>query len=183
MRLLVFLHGTVLMHGAGVGVTRAERVAQVQAKPPAVSDYAAYVPVGAAVAKLRHWQDTGAVVDYLSSHRNPDDVALDAIVLRTHCFPVGQVLARRPGESYGDVAGREAPDVLVEDDCESIGPGQITYPQIPSAVRARIKSIIVPEFGGIGHLPDDPQALLRWLSPPDPTSPETAQSAHSPRGH
>jgi len=65
--------------------------------------------------------------------------------------------------------------VLIEDDCESIGPGQITYPQIPSAARARIKSIIVPEFGGIDHLPDDPQALLRWLTPPPPTSSETAQ--------
>ena len=29
MRLLVFLHGTVLMHAGAVEVTRAERVAQV----------------------------------------------------------------------------------------------------------------------------------------------------------
>ena len=162
MRLLVFLHGTVLMHAGGVGVPRAERVAQVRAHHPTVSDYGAYVPVGGAVAKLRRWQDAGAVVDYLSSHRNPNDVALDAVVLRTHGFPVGRVLARLPGESYGDVAGREAPDVLIEDDCESIGPGQITYPQISSTARARIKSIIVPEFGGIDHLPDDPQTLLTF---------------------
>ena len=123
------------------------------------------------------------MVDYLSSHRNPDDVALDALVLRTHSFPVGRVLARLPGESYGDVAGREAPDVLIEDDCESIGSGQITYPQIPSTVRAQINSIIIPEFGGIDHLPDDPQALLACLSPPVPTSPETAQSLPKPRPH
>jgi hypothetical protein len=178
MRLLVVLHGTVLMHAGGIGVTRAERVAQVRAKHPTVSDYAAYVPVGEAVAKLRRWQGAGAVVDYLSSHRNPDDVALDVLVLCTHGFPVGRALARHPGETYGDIAGREAPDVLIEDDCESIGTDQVTYPQIPSAVRTHIKSIIVPEFGGIDHLPDDPQALLSWLSPPAPTSPETAQSAH-----
>ena len=73
MRLLVFLHGTVLMHAGGVDVTRAERVAQVRAKHPTVREYAAYVPVGGAVAKLRRWQDAGAVVGYLSSHRNPDD--------------------------------------------------------------------------------------------------------------
>jgi len=180
VRLLVFLHGTVLMHAGGVGVTRTERVAQVRAKHPTVREYAAYVPVGEGAAKLRRWQDAGAVVDYLSSHRNPDDVALDALVLRTHGFPAGRVFARRPGETYGDIAGREAPDVLIEDDCESIGANQITYSQIPSAARARIKSIIIPEFGGIDHLPDDPQALLRWLSPPAPTSPETAQSTHSP---
>jgi hypothetical protein len=161
MRLLVFLHGTVLMHAGAVDVSRAERVAQVRARHPTVREYAAYVPVGDAVAKLRRWQDAGAVVDYLSSHRNPDDVTLDAEVLRAHGFPACRVFARRPGETYGDIAGREAPDVLIEDDCESIGADQITYPQIPSAVQARIKSIIIPEFGGIDHLPDDPQALLR----------------------
>jgi hypothetical protein len=183
MRLLVFLHGTVLMHAGAADVTRAERVAQVRANDPAVREYAAYVPVGDAVAKLRHWQAAGAVVDYLSSHRNPDHVALDALVLRTHDFPAGCMLARLPGETYGEVAGREAPDVLIEDDCESIGADQVTYPQIAPSVRARIKSIIVPEFSGIDHLPDDPQALLRWLSRRAPTSPETAQSAHPPQPH
>jgi hypothetical protein len=181
MRLLVFLHGTVLMHASGVGVTRTERVAQVRTKHPTVGQYAAYVPVGGAVAKLHCWQEAGVVVDYLSSHRNPDDVALDAAVLRTYGFPSGRVLARLPGETYGDIAGREVPDVLVEDDCESIGADQITYPQIAPSLRARIKSIIIPEFGGIDHLPDDPQALLRWLTPPAPTSPETAQSTHRPQ--
>ena len=157
MRLLVFLHGTMLMHAGGLGVTRAERVAQVRDKHPTVQEYAAYVPVGGAVAKLRRWQDAGAVVDYLSSHRNPDDVAADVLVLRTYGFPVGRVLARRPGESYGDIAAREAPDVLIEDDCESIGAAQVTYPQIAPAVRPLIKSIIVPEFSGIDHLPEDPK--------------------------
>ena len=109
MRLLVFLHGTVLMHSGAIGVTRAERVAQVRAGHPTIGDYAAYVPVDDVVAKLHRWQDAGAQIDYLSSHRNPDDVALDAFVLRMHGFPPGRVLARQPGESYGDVAGRETP--------------------------------------------------------------------------
>jgi len=156
----VFLHGTVLMHPGAIGVTRAERVAQVRAGHPTVGDFAAYVPVDGAVAKLQRWQATGVQIDYLSSHRDPDDVALDAFVLRAHGFPSGRVLARQPGEGYGCVAGREAPDVLIEDDCESIGADQITYPQIPSDVGVRIKSIVIPEFGGLDHLPDDPQALL-----------------------
>lgn len=89
-------------------------------------------------------------------------MALDALVLRTHGFPVGRVLARSPGESYGDVAAREAPDVLIEDDCESIGPAQITYPQIPPAARARIRSVIVPEFAGIDQpaIPADPRTSV-----------------------
>ena len=77
---------------------------------------------------------------------------------------MGRALARQAGESYGDVAGREAPDVLIEDDCESIGAGQITYPQIPPDVRVHIKSIVIPESGGLSHLPDNPQALLTFES-------------------
>jgi len=162
MRLLVFLHGTVLMHSAALGMARAERVAQVRAGHPTVGDYAAYVPVGDAVATLQKWQGAGAQIDYLSSHRNPGDVAKDAFVLREHGFPAGRVLARQPGESYGDVAGREAPDVLIEDDCESIGAEHITYPQIRPDLRVHIKSIVIPEFGGLDHLPDNPQALLTY---------------------
>ena len=164
MRVLVFLHGTAIMHPGAVGRTREERVAQVRARAdPALHDYAAYVPVDAAVAKLQRWRQQGARIDYLSSHRNPDDVANDAIVLRKHGFPPGRVLAREPGESYGDVAGRALPDILIEDDCESLdGDDEITHPQIRPDLRARITSIVVPEFGGIDHLPDSLDALRRF---------------------
>jgi hypothetical protein len=160
MRLLVFLHGTTLMHPGAVGRTRRQRVAQVRAgDDPTLHDYGAYLPVGDAVAKLRRWQRQGAEISYLSSHRDPEGVAADAGVLRRHGFPPGRVLARRPGQSYGDLAAGQLPDILIEDDCESIGARQITYPQIPPDARVRIKSIIVPEFGGIDHLPDDLREL------------------------
>ena len=156
MRLLVFLHGTTLMHPGAAGRSRAERVSHVRdGTDPTVHDFAAYVPVGDAVAKLRHWQERGVEIAYLSSHRDPEGVANDGRVLRRHGFPPGEILARTAGESYGEVAARALPDVLVEDDCESIGGlGEVTYPQIPARLRARIRSIVVPEFGGIGHLPD-----------------------------
>jgi len=75
-------------------------------------------------------------------------------VLRRHGFPPGRVLARQPGQSYGDLAGDESPDVLIEDDCDSIGANQVAYSQIRPELHGRIKSIVVPEFGGIDHLPD-----------------------------
>lgn len=164
MRLLIFLHGTAIMHPGAVGRTREQRVAQVRAGvDPALHDYAAYVPVDGVVAKLRRWREQGAQIDYLSSHRDPEDVAEDRSVLQKHGFPAGRILAREPGESYGDVAGREMPDVLIEDDCESIdGAGELTYPQIRPELRGRIKSIIVPEFGGIDHLPDSLEELLAF---------------------
>ena len=111
------------------------------------------------VAKLRRWREQGADITYLSSHRSAADVAKDALVLEKHGFPPGRILAREPGESYGDVVERERPDVLIEDDCESIGAGEMTYPQIRPDLRVRITSIVVPEFGGLDHLPDSPERL------------------------
>ena len=42
---------------------------------------------------------------------------------------------------------RVMPDVLIEDDCESIG-GEIemSYPHIKDELRARIRSVVVKEF-------------------------------------
>ncbi|OGE71166.1 hypothetical protein A2617_01400 [Candidatus Daviesbacteria bacterium RIFOXYD1_FULL_41_10] len=48
------------------------------------------------------------------------------------------------------------PDILIEDDCESIG-GEIEmcYPNIKPEIKEKIKHIIVKEFQGIDHLPDN----------------------------
>jgi len=51
MKLLVFLHGTTIMHQAAIGRSREERVRQVRERDASVKDYATYVPVGNAVDK------------------------------------------------------------------------------------------------------------------------------------
>ena len=125
-------------------------------------DFAAYLPVGEAVQKLRAWRGQGAEIVYLSSHMGFEDVEKDLIVLRMHVFPQGPVYFRQGDEGYGAVIARVLPDVLIEDDCESIGGiAQMTYPQIEPDIRARIKSIVVKEFGGIDHLPDDILELVK----------------------
>jgi len=69
-------------------------------------------------------------------------------------------LFRKEGEKYKDVAEKLMPDVLIEDNCESIGgEPEMTYPHINEDLKKKIKSIIVKEFGGIGHLPDDVHKL------------------------
>jgi hypothetical protein len=155
MRILVFLHGTTLMHRAALGHPRQERVAQVRQRDPSVADYAAYVPVGEAVAKLARWQGQGAQIRYLSSHRRPEHVAMDIAVLEQFGFPAGEVLFRQAAESYADVARRALPDVLIEDDAESIG-GEVemAYPHLRPDEQARVTGIVVREFEGIDHLPD-----------------------------
>jgi len=144
------------MHGRAVGVPREERVRQSARREPSVRDFASYVPVGDAVSKLHNWVRQDAEVVYLSSHRKVEDVRKDEEVLRRYAFPEGSVLQRRPDDSYADVAERALPHVVIEDDCESIGGAQeMIYPHLPDALRRRIHSIAVPEFGGIDHLPSD----------------------------
>src|SRR5262245_16096173 len=121
MRVGVFLHGTTLMHRSALGQPREERVRQVQQGEPSVRDYASYVPVGNAVHKLRTWNEQGAEIVYLSSHRRPEHVEQDRAVLETYHFPGGQVIFRGAGQTYQDIAESIIPDILIEDDCESIG--------------------------------------------------------------
>lgn len=160
MRILVFLHGTVIMHKNAQGVAREGRVKQVVEKEESIRDYASYVPIGDAVRKLQDWKSQGAEILYLSAHRNQEDVEKEILVLKKHGFPDGRIYFRQEKEEYRNVAERLIPDVLIEDDCESIGgEKEMVYPQIRVDAKAKIKSIVVKEFGGIDSLPDKIYAL------------------------
>jgi hypothetical protein len=163
MKIMVFLQGTAIMHKNALGRTREERVRQVIDGDESLSDFAAYVPVGNAVQKLQAWSAQGAEIQYLSSLQKVEDVEQDKAVLQKYGFPEGQIFFRQSGEGYGDVAGGVLADILIEDDCESIGgEKEMTYPYLNPVLKVRIKSIVVKEFGGIDHLPDDISALLSY---------------------
>jgi hypothetical protein len=169
MRILVFTEGTILIGSDEAPLTRSERIRAVREKiarqaagGPSI-DFAAEVPAGSAVEKLRAWRRQGAEIAYLTSRTRPEEIEQIRSVLEGFEFPAGELFFRRAGEAYADVAERVLPDLLVEDDCESIG-GEVemTYPHVRPELRARIKSIVVPEAGGIDHLPDDVAALLHF---------------------
>jgi hypothetical protein len=163
MKIMVFLHGTAIMHKNALGRTREERVRQVLDGDESLYNFASYVPVGNVVQKLQGWRKQGAEILYLSSHKRVEDVEKDKIVLRKHGFPDGRIFFRHRDERYSDVAESVLPDILIEDDCESIGGHkEMTYPHIRSDLKTRIKSILVKEFGGIDHLPDDVSALTTF---------------------
>lgn len=62
------------------------------------------------------------------------------------------------------VAENLVPDILIEDDCESIGgEKEMTYPNIKDELKNKIKSIVVKEFKGIDHLPDDIEELKNYV--------------------
>lgn len=121
-----------------------------------VLDYANYIPVGNAVEKLKKWRSRGAEILYLSFHENQEDIEKDRLVLEKYGFPKSEILWRQNGESYADIAEKIMPDVLIEDDCESIGgEKEMTYTNIKPELKSKIKQIIVKEFEGIDHLQDN----------------------------
>lgn len=160
MKILVFLHGTTIMHKNAVGHTREEIVKQVINGDSSVKDFASYIPVGSAPKKLQKWKKQGAEILYLSSHRKAEDVEKDKIVLKKYKFPEGKIFFCQNGEEYADVVEIIMPDVIIEDDCESIGgEKEMTYPHIKTAFKAKIKLIVVKEFSGIDKLSDNVSEL------------------------
>src|SRR3712207_1396417 len=99
MKIMVFLHGTVIMHKSALGKDREIRVQQVQRGEKSIYDYANYIPVGNVVEKLKKWQGQGATIMYLSSHRILSDVKKDKKVLRTYHFPSGEIFYRKRNET------------------------------------------------------------------------------------
>ncbi len=166
MKILIFLHGTALMHKNAVGKTRNERVEQSIKREKSVLDYENYVPINKAVEKLKKWESQGAEISYLSSHESEGDVEKDKLVLKKYSFPKGAIYWRQNNKTYAQVTERIIPDVLIEDDCESIGgKSEMTITNIKPEIKKKIKSIVVKEFGGIDHLPDKISELLNYNSP------------------
>ncbi len=163
MKILVFLHGTLIMHKNAEGKNREERVIQALNNDESVHDYSSYIPVGNAVKKLKAWQKQGAEILYLSSHQTAEDVKKDKLVLKKYDFPKGHIFYRRKEGIYKDIAERLVPDILIEDDCESIGgEKEMTITFVKPEIKRRIKSIVVKEFSGIDHLPDKISELKKY---------------------
>jgi len=182
MKIMIFTEGTIIMHLSGGDVSREERVRQSQkegiqgeerriayesnsplpsVEPGSVYDLKSYIPVGNSVGKIWAWYFQGAGICYLTSRRIKGEIDTIRMILGKYKFPnPSNLYYRQQNKSYKDIAEDIMPDVLIEDDCESIGgEKEMTYPHINESKRQRIKSVVVREFGGIDHLPDDPDLL------------------------
>lgn len=161
MKILIFTEGTILMPQSAKNVSREERVNQVIRNDPMVKDYETYIPNSLAVEKTQRWHNQGAEIYYLTSRRNNKEVDEIRNVLIQYHFPQSENLVyRQENESYAEVTEKIMPDILIEDDCESIG-GEIemTYPHINPNLQNDIKSIVVREFEGIDNLSEDVSLL------------------------
>lgn len=156
LKVLVFTEGTILMASTGLGVTREERVNQVIKNEPPIDDFKSYIPVENAIETLNYWSNKGFEIYYLTSRRTLAEITDIQDVLLKYNFPSGTLLYRKAGEEYKDVAERLMPDILIEDDCESIGgEPEMTYPHIKPELKPLIKHFAIKEFGGIDHLKEE----------------------------
>ena len=163
MRILIFTEGTIIMHKGAYSHRRDEIVKQVEENEGSIHDFASYIPVKNAVKKLEIWRNQGAKILYLTSRTNPNEIEDIKNVLKRHNFPDGQLFFRNTNEEYKDVVERVVPDILIEDDCESIGGvDEMTISHVEPQIKMKIKSIPVKEFGGIDHLPDKIPALRNY---------------------
>lgn len=156
MKLLIFTEGTILMHKNAFGHTREEIVQQVKVGEQSVHEYESYVPIGGAVEKLKNWQAQGLEIVYLTSRKSETEINNIQSVLDKYNFPKCNLEYRRENEQYNDVAERILPDILIEDDCESIvGVPEMTITHVKQDIKDKIKSVPILEFGGIDHLASD----------------------------
>ena len=182
MKILIFTEGTILTPKISEGLNREEVVEQskmegiqreeaalqfeskndVPIEPESVHDYSNYIPVGNSVIKLTGWKKQGVTICYLSSRRiKPEIDAIKSVLIRYNFPDFNNLCFRQQGEDYKDVAEKIMPDILIEDDCESIG-GEVemTYPHIKPELRGKIKSVVIKEFSGIDSLPDNINNLI-----------------------
>lgn len=117
-------------------------------------NHASYVPIGTSSEKTFDWYKQGADIIYLTSRKRKIQVVTIADILGENNFTPGILISREGNEMYKDIVESVKPDILIEDDCRSIGgKWQMCITYVKPDIKRRIKSIVVKEFQGIDHLP------------------------------
>jgi hypothetical protein len=161
LKLVVFLQGTTLIESGLLGKTREESVKKSREWTTKGGWLGELVPIGEAPKKVRAWSTRGGTeLYYLTASRKSENIAKCQAALKKWSFPSGTLLHRNPNESYNEIITPLHPDLIVEDDCESLGgKKEMVYPNLSEEVKRSIASVVVREFEGIDHLPDDPTLL------------------------
>lgn len=111
-----------------------------------------YVPIGDAAAIISRWHSQGARIDYCTSRKGRAAKVI-ADVLRRYGLKGERLYYRSKGQAYKDVVEAVKPDVLIEDDCKSIGgERQMCITQVDPEIKKSIESVVTREFEGIDSL-------------------------------
>ncbi len=111
-----------------------------------------YVPIGRCAAILSRWHEQGMSISYCTS-RKRRGVSVMIDLLKRFELPGERLYYRGKAEGYKDIVETVKPDVLIEDDCKSIGgASQMCITRVCPEIKQGIKSVVVREYKGIGHL-------------------------------
>ncbi len=120
-----------------------------------------YVPVGNCVTIISRWHELGARICYCTS-RKGRHVGVIAKLLERYGLPGEKLYYRDRGQTYKDIVEAVKPDVLIEDDCKSIGGvRQMCITHVSPEVKKNINSVVVNEFEGIDHLEDQSLRIFK----------------------
>ena len=116
-------------------------------------NHRAYSPIGNVVDRIGAWHKQGAQILYCTSRRGKQAEEI-ARLLQRFGFAGSGLYFRAKRQKYKDIIEDVKPDILIEDDCKSIGGSwQMCITHVSPEIKSGIRSIIVREFGGIDHLP------------------------------
>ena len=112
-----------------------------------------YIPIGNCIRIIQNWYKQGANIIYCTSRKNKQAIDI-AELLKKYGFVGVKLCYRSKNEKYADIVETIKPNILIEDDCKSIGGAwQMCITNANSEIKKRIVSIVVPEFKGIDNLP------------------------------
>jgi hypothetical protein len=119
-----------------------------------------YLPIKNSVEKIKTWADQGAEIYYLTSRKKAKEIDHIKRILIHYGFVGKKLYYRAKNEKYKDIAEELLPNIIIEDDCRSIGgKWQMTITYVQKEIKSKIKSIIVKEFDGIEQLPNNLKEL------------------------
>lgn len=108
-----------------------------------------YIPINNAIETLKKWQEEGYEVIYLTSLKGRRAMKM-AQHLDELGFTGSMVGYRQKNQDYATLIKEELPDILIEDNCLSVGGGQnMCYNLLSDELKKEIKHIVVEEFKGI----------------------------------
>lgn len=117
-------------------------------------NHALYVPIKNSVNIIKSWEEQGAEIMYITSRKKLKEVQEIKEILIKNNFSGRYLYYRNKKQKYKDIVELVAPNILIEDNCRSIGgKWQMCITYVKSEVKEKIKSIVVKEFTGIDDLP------------------------------
>ncbi len=111
-----------------------------------------YVPIGNAVNIINYLFNGGNEI-YLCSYVRKNRYHFIKSVMDYYVIKYTEILCRERKEQYSDLVEQICPNILIEDDCKSIGGEKkwcITH--VKEEIKTQIKSVVVEEFGGIDNI-------------------------------